>query len=501
MSGDAVPHSLTYPTVPSPVSSLRDRFCDVSVLVVGDLMLDRYIYGSVHRVSPEAPVPVVREGRRREMPGGMGNAAANLANLGVAVTAVAAVGDDISGARLRQLLEKTRISTDHLCTLTDAPTITKSRVVAEGRQMIRFDREECASALEPHAKRIQRHAERALKEDIDVVVLSDYQKGALTPETSQHIISVCRDQGIPVIVDPKGTDGAPYRGATVLAPNEKELCALTGLTRSEAESLDVLEAAGHAFRKEFQIAEIMATRGEHGIMHLHESGTDHYATRRRDVFNVSGAGDTVTAMLAACRGGGVDTETAIQLANTAAGIVVTRTGTAPITLDDLDAELHPAPKNIYRSLHELEKTVAQWRADGETIGFTNGCFDLIHVGHVTYLRQAASMCDRLIVGINSDDSVRRLKGAERPVVKEENRSRVIAALEGVDAVRVFDEDTPLNLINVVRPHLLMKGGDYQAHEIVGGPEVRSWGGDVTIIPYVGSFSTTSLIDRCRMGRA
>lgn len=461
------------------------------VLVVGDVMLDQYIWGEVERISPEAPVPVVRATLRDEKPGGAANVAMNLAGLGARVTLVGFAGGDREQQTLETLLADQGIEPS----LITIPTVTttKLRILSGHQQMMRVDSERTAEfSPEDYQQLLQRA--RAAMTDVSVVVLSDYAKGVLTEEVCQSLIVEARHRRIPVLVDPKSRDFARYRGATAICPNLKELAATTGEAASDVEAL---LSAGQVLVCDLGLQYIAVTLGEKGIAVLQQNSRLHAPAVVRLVYDVSGAGDTVIAVLALAAACDVPVETAIALANTAAGIVVSKVGTVPIQREELlgalsqqlalgmDEKLLPHDRLLSR--------VSAWRAAGESIVFTNGCFDILHIGHICLLEQARRKGDRLIVGLNSDDSVRRLKGPLRPIVPESERGRVLAALGSVDAVVVFDEDTPLRLIEAIRPDVLVKGGDYTEDAVVGAREVRAWGGRVELIPLVGNISTSRLI--------
>jgi len=471
---------------------LEGGFGELKVLVVGDLMLDRYILGEVDRISPEAPVPVLRHAHRYDRPGGAANVAMNLAGLGCKTLLAGFWGDDVERRELEKFLEKAKVDTTGVVT-TALPTISKTRIVGRQQQLLRLDIE---SLQKPNQVDRQRLLDAAvnLVDKVHAVVLSDYAKGVLSDELCTAVIRAARAKGVPVLVDPKTPDLSKYSGATMVCPNLNELAAATGLAAHE---LDTLLAGGEQQRREHEIKYLCVTMSEKGIRVLSEAGTYHSAARAREVFDVSGAGDTVIATLAAGFAGGLKVETAVELANLAAGIVVSKVGTVPIAQHELIAALTPSSgvamgeKIIDRDL--LARRVAEWRAAGETIVFTNGCFDLLHVGHVTLLEDCRKFGSKLVLGLNTDASVQRLKGPSRPVVGERERARVMAALAAVDAVVLFDEDTPLELIRALQPNVLVKGGDYSVETVVGHEDVIASGGRVEIVPTVQGFSTSNII--------
>jgi D-beta-D-heptose 7-phosphate kinase/D-beta-D-heptose 1-phosphate adenosyltransferase len=475
---------------------LEGGFAELKVLVVGDLMLDRYILGEVDRISPEAPVPVLRHAHRYDRPGGAANVAMNLTGLGCQTLLAGFWGDDNERRELEQFLVKAKIDTTGVVT-TALPTISKTRIVGRQQQLLRLDIESLEKPNAIDQRRLIECAER-LVDKVHAVVLSDYAKGALTAELCAALIRAARAKGVPVLVDPKTPDLSRYSGATMVCPNLNELALATGLAVHE---LEALLAAGEQQRREHELKYLCVTMSEKGIRVLSDAGAYHSAARAREVFDVSGAGDTVIATLAAGLAGGLKVETAVELANLAAGIVVGKVGTVPIAQHELIAALTPssgvamAEKVVDRDL--LAKRVAEWRASGETIVFTNGCFDLLHVGHVTLLEDCRKFGSKLVLGLNSDASVQRLKGPTRPVVGERERARVMAALAAVDAVVLFDEDTPLELIRALKPNVLVKGGDYSVETVVGHEDVIASGGRVEIVPTVEGFSTSNIVRKLK----
>jgi D-beta-D-heptose 7-phosphate kinase / D-beta-D-heptose 1-phosphate adenosyltransferase len=474
------------------LSLLEGGFSQIKVLVVGDLMLDRYILGEVDRISPEAPVPVLRHAHRYERPGGAANVAMNLAGLGCQALLAGLWGADTERNELASALDAARIDTAGVVTTT-LPTISKTRIVGRTQQLLRLDIE---SHDAPSAVEMQQLQARvvALLEKVHAVILSDYAKGALTADLCSAIITHARRANVPVFVDPKTPDFSKYSGAIMVCPNLHELSVATGVSTRD---LDALLAAGEAQRREHDLTYLTATMSERGIRVLSASGSFYSPARAREVFDVSGAGDTVIATIAAAMAAGLKVETAVDLANLAAGIVVGKVGTVPIAHHELITTLTPST-NLTASEKLLDRDrlaarIAEWRAAGETIVFTNGCFDLLHVGHVTLLEDCRRFGSKLVLGLNTDASVSRLKGPTRPIVAERERARVMAALAAVDAVVLFDEDTPLELIRAIKPNVLVKGGDYSVETVVGHEDVLAHGGRVEIVPTVEGFSTTSLV--------
>ena len=471
---------------------LEGGFGRVKVLVVGDLMLDRYILGEVDRISPEAPVPVLRHARRYARAGGAANVAMNLAGLGCQAVLAGFWGEDEEKGELAAMLEAAKVDTVGVVT-TPLPTISKTRIVGGRQQLLRLDIESKERQGAEDEGRLRESAEKLVGK-VHAVVVSDYAKGAVTAELCAAVIRAARDASVPVLVDPKTADFTKYAGATMVCPNMHELAVATGM---ETYEMDALLKAGEAQRVEFGLEYLAVTMSEKGIRLLSAGGAYYSPARAREVFDVSGAGDTVIATVAAAIAGGLKVETAVDLANLSAGIVVGKVGTVAIAAHELVAALTPSSgvRGGEKVLdgERLARRIEEWRAAGETIVFTNGCFDLLHVGHVTLLEDCHRFGSKLVLGLNSDASVRRLKGPARPVVGERERARVMAALAAVDAVVLFEEDTPMELIRAVRPDVLVKGGDYSVETVVGHEEVIAAGGRVEIVPTVKGFSTTNIV--------
>jgi D-beta-D-heptose 7-phosphate kinase / D-beta-D-heptose 1-phosphate adenosyltransferase len=485
---------------------MRDELIDVvkhrfpiagkPALVIGDLMLDRYLIGEVDRISPEAPVPVVLLKQQNERAGGAANVAANLAQLGIPTMMAGMIGDDAEGRALVKMLQGLQIDSHAVMTSAQRPTVTKTRILGGHQQMMRLDMESRAAFSDDETEMLLKKIQVALEQKPAIVILSDYAKGVLSESLCRAVIDQARALDIPILVDPKGRDYSKYRGATALTPNKKETAEACGVNSSDNEKL--LQAAAH-LRDELDLQFLAVTRGEEGISLLEKSETIHIPAAAKQVFDVSGAGDTVIATLAAGLIHGLSHRQAFELANIAAGIVVGKVGTVPITQEELLAELlsqgtfEQADKIC--NLDTLINRVKQWKAEKQTIVFTNGCFDLLHTGHVTYLEAAKKTGDKLILGLNTDRSVSALKGPSRPVIHEADRARVLAALEAIDAVILFDEDTPLKLIDAFRPDVIVKGSDYTEDQVVGGKEVKSWGGKVALIDVVPGRSTSGIIEK------
>ena len=465
-------------------------FQQARVLVVGDLMLDRYWHGKATRISPEAPVPVVRVANSEDRPGGAGNVALNIAALGAAASLVGIVGADEAGEELRSRLQAAGVLCDFAISSV-APTITKLRVIAQHQQLLRLDFEqdfgaEAVASLEARAVGLLGGAQ--------VLVLSDYNKGAL--QNTRELIAAARARGIPVVADPKGSDFSKYHGATVITPNLSEFEAIVGKCRSEEE----LSARGLRLMAELNLEALLITRGEHGITLLRPGHPElHMPTRAQEVFDVTGAGDTVVAVLAASLAAGHSLDEGTALANLAAGLAVGKLGTAAISGPELRRAIQreEGSGRGVMTAEQLLLAVEDARAHGEKVVFTNGCFDIIHAGHVGYLAEARKLGQRLIVAINDDASVKRLKGPGRPINPVERRMAVLAGLEAVDWVVSFADDTPEALLRLLRPDILGKGGDYSIDQVVGGEYVLGYGGEVHVLAFLDNCSTSAIVEKLK----
>ncbi|WP_159349997.1 D-glycero-beta-D-manno-heptose-7-phosphate kinase [Roseomonas harenae] len=466
-----------------------------SVLVVGDAMLDRYVYGHVSRISPEAPVPVLSVDREVAMPGGAGNVVRNLTALGAAVAFLSVVGDDQAGSDLTGLIGGQPGVEPWLLVQGGRCTTTKTRFIAAGQQMLRADHE-VARAIHPRlADRMVRIAQDTVAAT-KVMVLSDYRKGVLAGDVPERLIAAARAAGRKVIVDPKGDDYAIYAGADLITPNRAELRLATGMS---VESEPSLVAAARVLRDRHGFGAVLVTRSEDGMTLVEGDAIYHFPAEAPEVADVSGAGDTVVAVVAAGMAAGLPLAVSARLSNIAAGLAVGKVGTAVARDSDI-LEALSAERGALRKVVSRMKATEQaerWRQRGYRVGFTNGCFDLLHPGHVHLLEQARSWCDRLVVGLNADESVRRLKGPTRPVQSEAARAAVLASLATVDLVALFEEDTPEALIEAIRPDVLVKGADYRVDQVVGGSLVQEWGGVVRLAELLPGNSTTATVARIR----
>ncbi len=463
-------------------------FSNACVLVAGDVMLDRYWFGRTGRISPEAPVPVVNVNSVQERPGGAANVAANLSSLGVATRLLGVTGADESADRLQQLLDAAGIDA-RLQRSPPFTTVAKLRVLSRNQQLIRLDFDPPPVGERPV---IAASTFSEMLEGVDAVVLSDYGKGALAD--IQTLIARCRAAGIPVLVDPKGTDFQRYRGANVITPNLAEFNAVVGESRDEQDFL----GRGEALRASLELDHLLVTRSDRGmILFGRQQQVVQLAAEAREVFDVTGAGDTVIAVTAAAAAAGLAMEQAAALANLAAGLVVRKLGVASVSPSELRLAQHQRGKGGRGILDEdaLVLAVSQARDRGERLVMTNGCFDLIHAGHVAYLEEAKALGDRLLVAVNDDDSVRRLKGAGRPLNALQDRLAVLSGLASVDWVVPFAEDTPQRLICQILPDILVKGGDYRPEQVAGGDCVLHNGGEVRILSYRPGNSTSALAAR------
>jgi D-beta-D-heptose 7-phosphate kinase / D-beta-D-heptose 1-phosphate adenosyltransferase len=485
--------------------SLSHAMVGQTVLCVGDLMLDEFVYGEVSRISPEAPAPVIAVQRSETNIGGAGNVARNIASLGARCILAGLIGEDDAATELKAQLSQQRLIEIVLVCDPSRPTTRKVRFVSEhfSTHMLRADWELAAPASASIEQKLI-DAILPLLPRADIVLLSDYAKGVLTARVLRNVIDAARKLGKRVIVDPKSANFAIYRGATLLTPNRKEFAEAT---RSRA---DTTQSIADAAQDAMQLADcdaMLVTQSEHGMTLVPRGGEAiHVPAHAVKVRDVSGAGDTVAAMLAVTLAAGADWETTLRMATAAAAVAVSKKGTAIVTSAELRRKILPhaflaAEEKIVAASGDLEACLSDWRKQGLRIGFTNGCFDILHPGHVKVLTAARGACDRLIVGLNSDASAKRLKGDGRPVQDERARAEVLAALEAVDLVVIFEEDTPIKLITQIKPSTLVKGGDYSRAQVVGHEIVEAYGGEVLLVEVLPGFSTTSLVDRARGGKA
>ncbi len=461
-----------------------------NILVIGDLMIDHYLWGSCERISPEAPVQVVDIGNETTVLGGAGNVINNLNALGAKVSVASVIGDDDNGIELLKMLKNIEVDTSNIVIQKDRKTSKKSRVIAVSQQVLRYDRES-KEEIESSSVELILNSVLDSISSFEIVIFSDYGKGVLTQELCQRIIKLSNENGVRVLVDPKGSDFTKYRGAHLLTPNKKEAILATSIKIKDELSL---EKALVKLKKDCDLGISLITLSEDGIA-LYDTEVKKFPTVAKEVFDVTGAGDTVIASIAFALGSGKNIDEAAQFSNLAAGIVVGKIGSATVTLDEIEeyeASLHKSTSDAHiKSFDEIELIVKRYKQSGKKVIFTNGCFDILHVGHVKYLQIAKSFGDILIVGLNSDESVSRLKGPTRPVNIAQDRAYLLAALEAVDFVVPFSEDTPYSLIKMIEPDTLVKGGDYKGKSVVGTEFAR----ELKLVDFVDGKSTTKTIQK------
>jgi D-beta-D-heptose 7-phosphate kinase/D-beta-D-heptose 1-phosphate adenosyltransferase len=483
-------------TVNADLAALVPKLKGARIVCVGDVMLDRFVYGTAERISPEAPIPVLRVEREAAMLGGAGNVVRNVAGLGGIAEFVSMVGQDPAGREVMSLVGEIEGVEPHLLVERGRTTTIKTRYVAGHQQMLRADRETSADVGDSIAEDAARLVCQALK-DCAVAAISDYAKGLLIPRALQTIFHAAKAAKRVTIVDPKGRDYARYKGATILTPNRRELAEATGLP---CETEKEIELAAKKLIKSVECEWVLVTREQAGMSLIQARGKAHHLPAlAREVFDVSGAGDTVVATLATGIAAGLPVLDAARLAAVAASVVVAKVGTAVAYGDDLVKELRhddlAEGESKLATLDQARDQAERWRRQGLKVGFTNGCFDLLHPGHVSLIGQARASCGRLIVGLNADASVKRLKGPERPIQSEAARAAVLASLANVDLVAIFAEDTPIDLIRAIKPDVLVKGADYTKDKVVGASDVESWGGRVVLARLVEGQSTTGTLKK------
>ncbi|MDI2091171.1 D-glycero-beta-D-manno-heptose-7-phosphate kinase [Commensalibacter oyaizuii] len=475
-------------------------FSNITVLCLGDVMLDRFIYANVQRISPEAPVPVLQLNNKKEMLGGAGNVTSNILSLGGKSILIGLVGHDEYASTIHALMRKKNITSDFLVQSRYRPTICKSRFIAANQQVIRADEESLLPLTHEEITGIKHSIDKAIPLT-NAVIISDYGKGVCHPEILEHIIQLAKNCDIPVFVDPKSSDFSLYQYATCVTPNIKEA---SEAVKHPLENDEDFAQAGQTLLDITKGQAILITRSEKGMTLVeHGKTVETIPSRAREVFDVSGAGDTVIATLTLSYAAGYTLSEAMHIANAAAGVVVAKAGTSTATIAEVLTELQAQKNNNLPelmaphliSLSDLQQQVQKWKKQGLTVGFTNGCFDIIHPGHVSLLKFAREHCDRLVVALNTDRSIQALKGSQRPINILESRASVIAALRYVDAVIAFDEDTPLTLISHLKPNILIKGGDYLHKDVVGKDIVEQNGGKVILADLQEGFSTTNIIDK------
>lgn len=465
----------------------------IRIGVIGDVMLDRYYYGEVKRISPEAPIPVINVKTEKNVLGGAANVANNLCRLGCKVFLCGVVGRDENSNFIEKLMVEKGLSCDDLIEDENRPTTTKSRVIGFKQQMIRLDFEQNNDVDANITNKVKLWIDKVIKNGINVLIISDYNKGLCTKDLCEFIIKKCREKNVKVIIDPKGEKWDKYTFADYVTPNIKELAEISH-RNVENENSDIVNASIPIIER-YNIKNLLVTRSEKGMSLISNNKEIHIPTYASEVFDVSGAGDTVVSVLAALIGANLKVEKAVKVANIAAGISVRKVGTYAVSREEIFGELNRDKVNDFSSkimdFNAVKVKIKNWKNKNEKIVFTNGCFDILHIGHITYLSEAAKLGDKLIIGLNSDSSVKKLKGEFRPIVGEDERAAVLSALEFVDAVVIFNEDTPENLIKYINPDVLVKGGDYKIENIVG----RQYAKETKVIPFVDGYSTTGIIDK------
>ena len=461
-----------------------------NIVVFGDVMLDRYVSGSVDRVSPEAPVPVLKPIKEEIRLGGAANVALNLSSLGSKVSLIGISGKDYSSAQIIKLLKENKIKSELV--KSSLPTITKLRLLSSKQQLLRVDNEEEFTKVD--WKSVKRRFDKSiLQKSNNLLIISDYGKGTL--QDIPGLIKKAKKSKKIVLVDPKGNNFSKYKGADVITPNFSEFIGEVGAVKSERE----ITAKAKSLIKSLKLGALLVTRGPEGMTLFNkEKGKvvrSDFPTQAQEIFDVSGAGDTVIASVAAALSTGLDMTSAVKLANVAAGIVVGKSGTATASISEI--EPHFTGEDLVFSLKEAKKHSVMLRKNGKKVVFTNGCFDILHAGHVHYLEQAKELGDELVVGLNSDSSVKTLKGPSRPINNLEQRAKVLSSLKCVDRIVSFADETPIKLIKEIKPDVLVKGGDYKVKDVVGHKEIKSWGGEVKIIPLVPGLSTTNIIKKLK----
>ena len=472
------------------------NFTDCRLIVLGDIILDRYIDGGISRISPEAPVPVLKKENHFSRLGGAGNVAANLTGIGCKCSLISASGKDTLRHELQSLLKQAGVEF-HLYEDKTRSTVSKTRILSGQHHLLRID-DEYTHDLDHQGEQKVLTAFFERLPDARAVIISDYGKGICSPPVCRAVIRMCRERKTPVFIDPKGKEWLKYRGATCITPNRREFSAMAS---GPADSTEARAGQAQALCTGLELEKLLITLGVNGMQLVDSSGeSETVQARTRPVFDVSGAGDTAISVLAACRAAGLDWRSAMETANRAAGIVVGKVGTQPVFLHEIEEEIRNEQEGHLLKIQPLEQAlekIALWRQEGNSVVFTNGCFDLLHPGHVHLLHRAATLGNKLVVGLNSDASVRRLKGAGRPVLDQGDRSMLLASLQDVDMVVIFEEDTPLNLIAKIQPDILVKGGDYEKEAVVGADLVESMGGSIMLVELKAGIGTTDIIRRIK----
>lgn len=477
---------------------IQETLPSLNIAVLGDIMIDRYIFGEVRRISPEAPVPINRVKRQKSVLGGAANVAANLAHLNCNVHVCGFIGEDTNASLLKDLFAEANISTDGLIIDETRSTTTKIRVLDNRQQMLRLDFEDIKPITKEQEDKVLKYVENLCKKGLDGLVISDYGKGFFTPSLTQRVIKLTNEYNVITVVDPKGTNWDKYDGATYITPNVKELCEFLGEELPNEDSAIVLGAKN--VKEKVDVKHIVVTRSAQGITLVDDAGVWHNPVIQQNVYDVSGAGDTVVAMLVTSMAAGLSNRLSLTLCNVAASIVVSKVGTYPIHQSELiefwnkyvaESKAKQQARKRNNIVGDDIEIIKRWKESGQTVVFTNGCFDILHRGHIEYLKAASKLGERFVIGLNSDASVKRLKGESRPINSEADRKLMLESLYFVDGVIIFDEDTPYDLLQKLQPQILVKGGDYKAEEVVGYDIVDS----VIIMPFTDGYSTTNIIEK------
>jgi len=472
------------------ILAYKEKIEECSCLVIGDVMIDEYVNGNVTSVSPEAPVPIVHIRDVKSTLGGAANVAANIRKLGAKCTLVGVVGEDTDGQILREELQKRGVKWAGICTQSRITT-KKTRIIGNLHQLVRLDREMNMEPGEAEQERLLNNVRKEI-DSADIIIISDYKKGVCTSNICQTIISLAKKEDKKIIIDPKQTDWTRYSGAFLIKPNLKEFYQTIGNTDN-----DIVQGAKQLLNK-FDISNILITRSQDGMTLVSDNCVDNCQTEAQEVFDVSGAGDTVVATVATAIAAGMELSDAIKIANIAAGISVSKLGTYAVGLNEIITSINHSYSKKIMSREEVISFAEMSKKHGKKVVFTNGCFDILHTGHISLLETAKRQGDVLIVGLNTDDSIKRLKGNDRPINNEYDRAKVLSALEAVDGVILFNEDTPIELVNGIVPNVLVKGADYTIDKVVGSDVVSRNGGEVVLVPLIQEKSTTNIIEKAKM---
>ena len=465
---------------------------NTKALLIGDIMLDRYVFGKVNRISPEAPVPIFLAKDKKQVLGGAGNVFSNLVSLDVNTTLLSVLGNDSTASHIKKILKSEKKSKNFIFTEKKISS-SKTRFLVNGQQLIRVDEETSNEISSAAVKFLLSHFKNQIKKH-NIVIISDYNKGIFTKSLLKEIIALSKEYKIPVIVDPKNKDFSFYEKCTLITPNQLETSQVTNLNCNKDFEA---EQCGKYIMRNFKIKNVLITRGEKGLSYIDKKKSIHSATTKKEVFDVSGAGDTVLAIISICLANNIAIKDALNLANKAAGIVVGKIGTSAIKKNELFSNEKVSHNKILNK-QQLVKLLKIYKKNNIKIGFTNGCFDILHQGHINYLEESKKLCDILIIAINSDSSVRINKGKSRPINDQKSRAKVLASLCSSDHVIIFNEKTPLNIINLIKPAVITKGSDYKESEIVGANQIKKWGGKINIIKFTKGASTTNIIKKLRM---